>query len=261
MAGGKKKKLIVVKGYDSSPYKSYTMGFALVSHPKHGRKQCNSFITCRDQLCNALRAGALGMECSSAHNPGSDPPMDFDKTRLLVARDIQDPDREFKEIREKLFSGKRVVNFYENMAGWAPSKITTVNHTSRSHAWLITGPREWMRYSNLLSMMCLILRVACKHGPIRFNNEADLVKEWQRLAKNSNDYDCSNWIKRCYKWFPVLMRRHKDIFTQDDLKVTYQASASQYYSAGGIYSLITGATNNEELTKNIKKVGREEKLT
>jgi len=256
----KKKKLIVVKGYGSSPYKSYSMGFALVSSPKDGRRQCNDFITCRDQLCNALRSGALGISCSSAHNPDSDPPMDFEKTRLLVARDIRDPDREFKDIRNKLFSGKRAINFYEQMAGWKPSTITTVNHTARSHAWLITGPKQWMTYSNLLSMMCLILRVACAHGPIKFETEDDLVKEWQRLSRNTGDYDCNNWIKRCHPWFSVLMRRHDDIFTPKSLDKTYQKSADSYYSAGGIYSLITGATNNDELTRNIRKIGKEEKL-
>jgi hypothetical protein len=261
MAEKKKKKLVVVKGYDSSPYSSTSMGYALVSSPASGRKQCSNFVTCRDTLCDVLRAGALNEACSGHHNPGNDPPMDFSKTRLLMARDIKGGDAEFKKIRDQLFSGKRVINAYERMAGWKPSTITTVNHTSRSHAWLLTGPKEWMHYSHLFSMMCLIMRVALKHGPLEFSKASDLPDMWADMVKRYSDYDVKNWIGKCYKWFPVLMKRHDDIFTQKTLAETYLQGRGNYYSCGGIYSLVSGSTNNPVLTKNIRKIGAEEKLT
>lgn len=259
MTEKKKKKLIVVKGFNDAPYKSHRMGFALVSPPSDGRRQCHGFITCRDQLCDILRAGALKSDVNGSYVPGVNPPMDFEKTRLLMARDIENPSTEFAGIRDKLFSGKRVINVYEKMAGWQQSTITTVNHTSKSHAWLLTGPPNWMQYSNLFSMMCLILRVACEHGPLKFSKADDLPKMWQQISY-INHHDCSNWIKNCHPWFPILMKRYKDIFTQQSLKETYQSGKEDYYSRGGVYSLITGGTGNQTLTKNIKKVGKEEGL-
>ena len=256
----KKKKLIVVKGYGSSPYSSQTMGFALVSSPANGREQCNEFVTCRDALCDVLRAGALDKSCSCNHNPGADPQMDFSKTRFLMARDIKGGDQQFKRIRDQIFSGKRIINAYERMAGWKPCTITTVNHTARSHAWLITADKRWMHYSHLLCMMALIMRVALKHGPLEFTNAKGLPKMWADLVSRVKDYDVSNWVAKTYKWYPVLMRRHDDIFTQTSLKQTYLSSAKSYYSYGGIHSLVSGNTQNSTLTKNINKVGREENL-
>jgi hypothetical protein len=82
---------------------------------------------------------------------------------------------------------------------------------------------------------------------------------WQRLiGKGGNDI---GWIKSCHEWFPVLMKRHDEIFTQKDLKDTYQENAPNgYYSHGGIHSLVTCQTGNPVLTKNIQRVGKEEGL-
>ena len=228
-----KKKLVVVKGWGDNPYRMKSVGFSLVSSPKEGRKQCFEFVTCRDYVSDAVRAHVLDDGSVSPHyKPGMHPKIDMSKTRLLIVRDF-DSDGEKADFKARLFSGKRAVNLYEKIAGWSESKITTVNHSDKSHAWLLTGPKEWMTYSNLLSMVTLILRVTSQRltSPIEFTGEKELQKVWRNVVDGHMAGHDNSYLRTCYPWFPVLMRNYKTIFNQS-LREAYQEDRGHYHGVG-----------------------------
>ena len=255
------KKLIRVEGIDSSPYSSGgAICFAFMSNPnsKNGRKQATGFLTCRDHVNDTLRAvvhGHTGYNLFSSN-------VDMSKLRLLIHRDCGKTKKAKQEFKEKIFSAKRLLNFYENVAGWdKPSKITTVKMEggSAKHVWLVTGPAEWLSYSQLTSMVTLIFRSIGKYGPIEFH-DINTIEEWFEdvLARYEEDKasgtykydpDLENYLKESYQKFHMLMKYHKEIFTQP-LEEAYPAEGS-VHGQGGIYQLCNFNTENKILDANM----------
>lgn len=257
---------IVVKGHTADAaylYKIYKMSFSLVSSPKNGREQCMVFLSCRDYVHEAIRAYVQTDSSLSYHySPDNDPPMDMERLRLLIVRDF-DTGEDVKVFKEKLFNAKRIINFYERIAGWDRSKIATVNHTVKEYVWLLTGPKEWVSYPNLLSMLTLILRAINKYGPVEFKDNWTLEKEYKRIitaydAENTRDqwHDIS-YLGRCYKKFHFLMKYNKELFTAD-LKETYPPRVSpenhNFHGQGGIVSLCSFKAVNAELNKKFREL-------
>lgn len=175
-----KKKLIQVKerkgGSEGYHYKQNATSFSLVSSPEEGRHQCTSLLTCRE-LLNLTAFNARTKIRSYAHDSTADAPVDFEKLRLLI---VQDPDEEdLVPFKKRLFSGKALLNRYEEKAGWKPSKITTVNHEAYDNAWLLTGPKEWMSQPQLLSIATLFIRIMIAHGPM----ETDAFEQAEHSLK------------------------------------------------------------------------------
>jgi len=213
----KKKKLPVVEFLSANYAPGEGMVFSLASSPANGRKQAFSFASCRDQLLATVRSHITGgSHSTSAYEYGKNPEPDMDKMRLLVARSTMAESAE-KTYKDKLFSGKKVLNHYEKLAGWDLSKITTVKWKD-GNCWLVTGPKEWILSAPLLSMAALILRVSTKVGPIEFKDEkslqawfADKVKNFPN-ALGSGD---TAYIKECAPKFQFVVEQCAKIFPED----------------------------------------------
>lgn len=240
--------------------------YAFVSSPKEGRKQCHSFMACRDYIHEAIRSFLYKKDealCTYFYNPNEQPPIDINALRLIVTKTFKtNTNNNIDKWKQKLFSAKAIINMYENMAGWKKSKIVTVNHTTKDNVWLLTGPKEWMSYPNLVSMVTLILRVGVSYGPFKIKNASQLNKLWEDLIeKRRHNYCCDlNYIKRCYPFFPILMKRYKDIFIKEIKDVYPDKKVSSFHSRGGIVSLCKFESYIEEgdLDKRLKKIAKEE---
>lgn len=239
------KKLIKVSSdyEDSGIYGSHAM-FSLMSAPKDGeRYQVMDFNSCRDFINDALRAHHLKRD-DGGYTYGENPPIDTEKLRLLVTRGgiLRASEGDIKTFKDKLFAAKRVLNFYEKLAGWEKSKITTVSHsTMEKKVWLITGPAGWMSSSHLLSMATLIIRAITKSfAPEKtITTEKQMTAYWKEvLALKKADADFSSYIPKCYQKFPVLMKRYNEIFDLSP-KVLFPSAhnGSSWHSCGGIVAL------------------------
>lgn len=261
-----KKKLIKVEGY-SMPYRQIPqqISFSLVSKTDDGRKQALKFMTCRDYLNDVLHSRVHGQDCGS-YSFSTDPVIDLDKLRLLIGRHFDDTGAREKFV-ENIFSAKRLLNLYEKIAGWDTSKITTVNHSLlKYNAWLITGPKEWISYPNLLSTITLVFRIVANHGPIETSSNEDvekwfwtLMEEYESERRSSSlfqfDRDLSEHLPECWDKFYMIMKHHKDIFTQPVEKL-YPGNA-HIHAHGGIVQLCKFNTNNKILDDNMRKVYHE----
>lgn len=185
-----KKKLIRIKARNSTSenYTHPNLHFAFVSDPTNGRIECTELIQCRETVNNILYLyRQKKSEYSSRFTKNS--LIDFQKLHLLIVKDVEDSYDEFKT---KLFSGKALLNRYEEKAGWFPtSKITTVKHPHYSDTWLLTGPKEWMSQPQLLSTVTFFMRLMSIHGPLEVDGtfeqaESSLKTLYKNYIKSKN---------------------------------------------------------------------------
>lgn len=247
------------RGNESSIYSTSAIKFALVSRPEGGiRKQATPFYSCRDHINDTLQACVHKQDESGKYSPD----VDLTKLRLLIGKDCKNKEERYA-FKEKLFSAKRLLNFYEKVAVWEkPSVITTVRleDSNTKNAWLLTGPEEWLRYSHLTSMVTLILRIMSKYGPIEFNNINSVEKWFEDLMAsfkgNNNsgvstiDWDLSNYLPPSYQKFYMLMKYHRELFV-DPMEEAYPKGVS-IHSSGGIFSLCSFNSGNSALNQRMK---------
>lgn len=177
-----KKKLIRVGIHTDheTSYEYTNMNFAFVSSPENGRMQCGKPMSCRENVSRAVSDSMINQKSGSPL-----PPIDLEKLRLLLVKNIKEDHDGFKT---RLFSGKALLNRYEEKAGWEPSKITTVKHKCYKNVWLLTGPKEWMSQPQLLSIATIFMRIMSIHGPL----EVDTFEQ----AENCLEALYSDYINR-----------------------------------------------------------------
>ncbi|RLD63282.1 MAG: hypothetical protein DRI84_09875 [Bacteroidetes bacterium] len=208
-----KKKLIRVhnrakKGttYKES-YKYSSINFAFVSSPENGRKQATCLMTCREYVNRAALGAATGTGDPN-HDVNSDAPIDFDRLRLLI---VHDPEG-WEEFRTKLFNGKACLNLLEKVNKWKPSTITTVKHDTYDHAWLLTGPKEWMSQPQMLSLATWILRLAATSGPIETANFDAFEDDLENRINMQSGSDVGLYLESFWDKLYILTKYHDQIW-------------------------------------------------
>ena len=178
-----KKKLIRIKPRGeggSENYEYSQMNFAFVSSPAKGRVQCTGLMTCRESV-NKATCFSINKRPMAVYDPTKNTPVDFEKLRLLIVKTVKGDLADFKA---KLFSGKALLNRYEEKVGWNTSKITTVKHPHYKNAWLLTGPGEWMSQPQLLSTATLFMRLMSIHGPLNMETFQQAENSLKTLYNN-----------------------------------------------------------------------------
>lgn len=244
----KKKKLIRVEGRGSKSggYGFTSINFAFCSSPANGRKQASSTMTCREYVNRTAWGGATGRG-DSHHSPDSDAPIDFERLRLLIVHDPSGVDA----FKTKLFNGKACLNVLERINKWKPSTITTVKHSHYDHAWLLTGPKEWMSQPQLLSLATWVLRLAATKGPIQTKNFDALEANLKSLRNDNGCSDTNTYLKSFWDKLYILMHHHDEIWKGISHKKAWVDLDST--SSFGVYSgLLTFVTGNPSYSGAVK---------
>lgn len=271
--------MIVIKPHNgnlSEAYYSDCISFSFVSSPTDGRRQCMKLLTCRDFMHEVMRTyvhqnNSLNYTYSCVY----DPPIDMKKLRILIASGINRERPYFKEERSdfknKLFSAKKVINFYECVAKWTEStKISSAKiEESERDVYLLTGPKEWLSYPSLLSMFLLLVRMISKYGPIEFKNNHELEEEYKRLlmtyggksieSMNEHDYNSLHttntgrdiqYLKICHRKLYSIMLNYEKLFT-DTIKKAYPRCGHKegidFHRYGGITATCAFRSQNRRL--------------
>lgn len=238
-----KKKLIRVgcktDNTNSHNYEYTSMAFTFVSSPENGRMQCYKPMTCRESVNKAVSNNMAAGKTDIKEQ------IDFEKLRLLIVKNIKE---DYDTFKERLFSGKALLNRYEEKAGWEPSRITTVKHEFYKNAWLLTGPKEWMSQPQLLAIATMFIRVMSVHGPLKvdtFQEAEDSLKElysgYMRTKNNikEGDYfeyysDIENYLKYMDN-IRILITNAEEMFSNITLEKAWEDN-----SAGGSFSIQSG---------------------
>ncbi len=263
------KKLIRVKGHPwelQNPYKCSQLGFAFANKNGSERRQCNKIVFCRDYFLDIVAENRTGKDVGNTRsymNINEHPKIDFDTLRLLLIRDPADVD----EFKIRLFSAKRALNYYEELAGFKErSTITTVKHEYKSNVWLLTGPSEWLLFPTLISMAVLVLRVISKYGPVSADKTPDdLMMDLVEAYKHGSDKaewgkvshvgDVSNYLTKTADKFGFMMENWKEIFgeiTKDNFNAVWSGDDSHgFYTQAGFVNICDWAQNGRNGGTNI----------
>jgi hypothetical protein len=245
-------------GDTSSIYSSGSIAYALVSSPKKGRQQIHSVCTCKDFLHDVVRAYLHpdSEEASTTYYKEDSPDVDMTALRLLLTRDRFEGES-VDQFKKKIFSAKAVLNVYEKAYGWKPSKISTVVHPNFDHAWLLTGPPQWMRASYMVSLVSLILRLGGGKGPFpAFDNVKQVQAYWAKLCSNHTGGDVG-LMSSVHTKLPVLFENFDDLFAKTPKELyphTYKSG--WFHSSGGIVNFCGFSTDMPE-AKKFKKLCKE----
>lgn len=249
MAENSKKKLIRIKGLgdSSSGYGFSSMNFAFVSPPSDGRRQVSTTMTCREYVNRTVWA-ALHGRTTGQYNPDREIPFDPDCLRLLVVHDSSNTDA----FKRKLFNGKAALNRLEHINNWKPSTITTVVHSNYKHAWLLTGPGEWLSQPQLLSLATWIMRLAAFRGPLTVDSYDALEKSLFDIQHSNSDgsSDTSTYAKQFWDKAYILLKYYKEIFKGITLEQAYPGGVGDTF---GVYSgFLSFCRKESSYTKEVK---------
>jgi hypothetical protein len=243
--------------------------FALVSSPKEGRKQMTQLFTCRDFINDSM----LSFYTSSHFGYNSENPvkLDTEKLRLMIAATGKVSDGEKKKKAQAVYAAKRVINIYERLAGFAPvSVVTRVNRFDEETkktltggaAWLLTGPPEWMRVSQLVSMITLIFRAIWRTDTLpkeELKNIDDvnaflgqIIKECGKGGYESLLGEDRSYLPH-YPKYEMFMVKYKEIFGNLSIETLFPKGASGWHSNGGITSLSSNSTGIRVLDEKVKE--------
>lgn len=219
------------------------------------REQVTKFYTCREQLCGIPRH--LLHERLDKYVTVNR--VDMTRLRLLVACGDYTPGTGSGSLKDRIFSGKRVLNVLEEEAGWDKSIITTVKHTYFKDApniYLLTGPEQWMRVPQMVSLAVLLMRISYRMGSFDFETVADVQKTFKAIIKDesfvSND---RTYLSETRKHMVTLMKNIDKVFKggSKPYYVDPEKGGAGWLGYGGISSLCKCATGNEDLHKRMRK--------
>jgi hypothetical protein len=206
-------------GTAQQAYAFSSINFAFISSPTHNRRQASAFMTCREHF-NRTFWNFMNKEKGYHYDPATDPPIDTEKLRLLILFTPQD--EKVEQFKSKLFNGKACMNILEKINGWKPSTISTVKHSMFKHAWMLTGPREWLFQPQLLSLATWVIRLSAVHGPIVANSFTEYELALKKIAENpptsNNNADSTSYVRSFWNKIYVLLKYHNEIWKDMNFK-------------------------------------------
>lgn len=189
-------------------------------------------------------------------------PIDWNRLRLgIFTHAGKNPEEE----HEKLLLAKKIINIYEKMGNFSrKSTITRSEYDGKTNAWLLTGPKEWMRCSHLVSMVTLILRVVHKIHISKLPKKSEIsnisdINAFFEKVKDDDILGPDHYYLKLYKRFEIFMTRYSQIFDLPQHILFPKHLHYSWHSDGGINSLCNAQTNIKELDENVRKECKIEK--
>jgi len=244
--------------------------FALCSSPELGRKQITPFFSCRDYINDVIHNYYNNKKYIYEPLSGREL-LDIDRLRLLVTCNFNNYDNAKLDMWQKnLYVGKRIINLYEELAGFKKKTvIAKVKHSQVcvKHCWQLVGPKEWMRYSHLVSMVTLILRCVIRSPtmlstPHSINDAEDMLRNIAKTYLGTyGNHSCSDYFSympTCLPIFSKLMRNFEKVFnlSPEEVHMITSESNESWHTRGGIFSLCscdTKVRKIDEVIRNLKR--------
>jgi len=251
------KRLKVVPYGVAGDYKIVYIHFCLLSPPENDARQCATNISaCRDYINDGMIADLHGK--STSYNPSK---IDMTKLRLLFGQDFPTPEK-LKEGKERAYHAKKIINMYEELGGFSGrTKIGRADFNYLKHCWILTGPKEWMKSSHLVSMLTLIIRAVTSYGgfnPDKIKSHKDLWNFWNNTTRNMSDAVDKRYLEHSFPLFPRYMVDYAKLFGKRTSKeLMPEHLIHKWHSNGGIFHLSCGKTDISDLDEEILQIRKE----
>lgn len=246
---------------------STSIGFSLVS--RNGRL-VRVVSACRDYINDCVIAYLNQHKSISKSGSGigwckeRNATIDFNSLRLLISKGVSvGVTNEIIEAR--IFDAKRIINMYEELAGFSRrSKIKRVKLKGYG-CWLLIGPSQWMKSTHLISMVTLIFRVVSCHGGFNDCESLDHVEErFSKLCGSCKDGtikwtigsdDLIRLLPASWPKFRMFMELYPRMFGSKTKKFwNPEEGVGQWHGPGGIFSLSTKKMPNKSIKCHLHKM-------
>jgi hypothetical protein len=168
-----------------------------------------------------------------------------------------------ERFRESLYSYKRLINFYEKVAGWSKTLMTRAKHPNEKYIWLLTGPGEWMKVSYTISMFALIMRLSL-NDPFNVKEKKSIEKtnkEIEAFLRKLSEGDTGGgpysrkrdlgYLEKCWNKLFLVIRYYDELFGGMSLEDAYKPVG---HSSGGIVSLCTFNSAHPHINTKFRKI-------
>lgn len=251
-------KILLNQIYEESIPKGFNFAFVGKGERREKELRIKSintpFVNCRETLCNACRAqvnkeqGLIYWKFDSNKNP-------IDMSRLRIAFLVDK--KIYNDGKDRIFSGKKIINLIEEEAGWEKSIISSaihMDHEDSYNLWLFTGPEQWIRVPPMLSLFGLIMRVCYQFGPIKSNSLEEFKLYIEKLAVKKHAPIDIYFLSNIKDYIIPLVKNYDKIFTKKNLEYYYPKQSVYLTGHGGINSLLKKHLSySSEMDKNLDK--------
>jgi len=229
--------MVVHSAKNFGSYTGYTpgsIGFAFVNTFGNRRMLCHEPVSCREFLLVAFRAlltedSDVDLFIHPTMQKGKKVAFQVDaaKVRLLVTvPGVGTMEDRMQHHKQEFFFAKKVLNYYEKMAGFKTSVISTVrtvDPTDKSYySWLFTAGADWMCSPVLLSLYPLIIRAAKRYAALMLKkggqlptkiDDKNIVAIWQAIRGSEGITTAESSLSADHAMIVKLLKYSKDIFT------------------------------------------------
>lgn len=244
--------------HTSEEYQPTGFHFSLVSSPKEGRKQCHTWIKCRDFLQDATRNALTGRKDSIygfSYDPEKDPEIDFRRTRIVVKKQPHPRDDKGREnFLQMMKSALDIVNHFESYAKWKPkTKLYKVKNDKEQFSFLFLGPGDWVSSSVGISMYTFLIRLG--YFMITFKNRKELEQKFKEMATNTSTKDLQ-YLAIVHRYLYKIIDNYDLLkYKQGDKKILFgEHNIHDFHSRSGIVSVCQCNTPNSEINKKFKEI-------
>jgi len=228
--------------------------YAFVAGPESNRKMITPFYSCRDYINDTMIAF---YNKGGSHWNDEMLPLDTKHLRMLIT--IKNKLDDSKKRIARIYTAKRILNMYEEVAGWEGRSIISRVDTDTDkivHCWQLLGPEQWMHFSCLTSMVTLIFRVVQYHGGFsKLETLKNVEKLFAKIAGVGERYMSDRgYLNNAWPKFQMYMKNYNKLFGQYTPQQLHPASClGDWHGPGGINSLSQFGTHVEIVDVNVKK--------
>jgi len=165
----------------------------------------------------------------------------FNKIRL-IGLIMSDEKKVHNTLKSYMTQGVRLVHHYEKKLGWPLTKVykVDIDHINTQHlyyagsstgdrptvsAYMLIGPKEWMKSSHMFSLYILLLKAGSFHRIKGFKSHKDLLKRFalSRAAhRGETAKQNSKYLRKNYKYFEILMKNIKEVYKGRSIASLYK---------------------------------------
>lgn len=177
-------------------------------------KQCHAWIKCRDFLHDALRCHITGKKegiYGFSYNPGTDPPLDLEKMRMMVKREpAKVESKSSEDTKEMVDSALSILRCIEDYSGIKP--LSDIYCTSGDKdVYVFESAADWMESTFMISLYTFLIRLGAKK--IKFKDKKELDSKLKKLCAGkalNKDHDI-NYLKDVLPFIYKIVENRKDL--------------------------------------------------
>ena len=184
----------------------------------------------------------------------------LNRTRLIVVLNSisfikESIERAGNKLYEDMKIAENVLNVLEKRNRWRLTKVYKLisKQNERAIMCMVIGSKNWLRSPHMLSMYCLILRIARNELFSGIKTHSEFLEACELYVKNG--YHAGGYVRDTYNYYDKVMKNFKHLFQDFNMKYNFDPNSYTNHSVfhEGVYRLCSASTSNLELNRRFRK--------